>query len=86
MTEFVSGATMMGLFVIAMFFVRYFRHSGDRLFLLFAIAFGILSANRILLGLTDPTAEMRPLLYVARLSAFVLILAGIVDKIRYGRT
>ena len=32
MNEFVSGATMMGLGVIAMFFVRYFRHTGDRLF------------------------------------------------------
>lgn len=85
MSEFVSGASMMGMAVIALFFVRYYRQSRDRLFLLFAIAFGILAANRILLGITDPAADYRPLLYAVRLSAFLIILVAIIDKNRAGR-
>jgi hypothetical protein len=85
MSVFVSGAATMGLGVIAMFFLRYYRQSRDRLFLMFAIAFAILSANRILLGLAEPEGEIRPLLFAVRLSAFLIILIAIFDKNRAGR-
>jgi hypothetical protein len=85
MILFLSGASMLGLAVIALFFVRYYRQTGDRLFLMFAVAFAILSANRILLGFADPAADIRPLLYAVRLSAFLIILVAIIDKNRGGR-
>jgi hypothetical protein len=82
MNQFLSGATMMGCLVAALFFLRFFRETGDRLFAMFAAAFVILGLNRIANVVFNPADEVSPVFYVVRLLAFVLILIAIVDKNR----
>jgi amino acid transporter len=76
----VSGAILMGYAVCALFFFRFWRQTHDRLFLVFALAFGLLGLQRLGLVLTEPLEEWRTGLYIARLLAFLLILGAIVDK------
>jgi uncharacterized membrane protein YeiB len=78
----VSGAILMGYAVCALFFLRFWRQTHDRLFLVFALAFGLLGIQRLALVLTEPVEEWRTGLYVVRLLAFLLILGAIVDKNR----
>jgi hypothetical protein len=82
MQEFISGALMMGLAVAGGFFLRFYRQTNDRLFAYFAVAFWTLALSRIALALVTSANEVRPLFYLLRLAAFVMILAAIVDKNR----
>lgn len=81
-SHLISGAILMGYLVAGLFFLRFWRETRDRLFLIFAIAFVILGAQRIALVLTREMLESQTGLYVVRLFAFLLILAAIVDKNR----
>jgi len=80
---FLWGVCVMGAAVIGTFFLRFWRKTHDRLFLIFALAFWLLGVNWLALTFNrDPTNEIQPLLYLIRLAAFVLIICGIVDKNR----
>ena len=65
-----------------LFFVRFWRDTGDRLFLLFGCAFWLLSLSWLLLAVVAPTDETRPYVYGIRLVAFGLIIAATIDKSR----
>ena len=78
MTAFTAGALTLGYLVIALFFVRFRRESGDRLFTIFAAAFTLLAGQRFALFYYGSEAGLW--LYTLRLIAFVLILFAIVDK------
>ena len=80
--SFLTGVATMGFLVATTFFVRFWRETRDRLFLLFAIAFGALALNRALLALLDPDRESQPYLYLIRLGAFVVIAWAVIDKNR----
>ena len=80
--EFLLGFTAFGCMVIALFFARFWRASGDRFFVLMASAFAIFALNRTVLGFLEEDSEARPALYVVRLVAFVIILVAIIDKDR----
>ena len=67
---------------VGLFFFRFWRDTGDRLFLLFGSAFWLLSLTWLLLALLDPAAETRPYVYAIRLVAFGLIIAATIDKNR----
>ena len=79
---FLHGVSAAGAWVGGLFFVRFWRESGDRLFAYFGAAFWLLSLSWALLGLINPTEETRPYIYAIRLVAFLLIIGGIVDKNR----
>jgi hypothetical protein len=79
---FLTGVTSMGCLVAATFFLRFWYDTRDRLFFLFAVAFGMLSINRAMLGLLALTHERQWYLYVVRLAAFLLIAFAVVDKNR----
>lgn len=79
MAQMISGALVVGYLLAALFFLRFRRETGDRLFLAFAIAFALLAVQRLALALT---AEATTAFYVVRLLAFVMILVAIVDKNR----
>jgi hypothetical protein len=79
---FIWGAIAMGCTAIALCFLRYWRHTRERLFAFFALAFFSFAMNWIGLAFIDPGAELRHTLYLFRLAAFVLIILGIVDKNR----
>lgn len=82
MSDFISGVLVLAYLVAAAFFVRFRRETGDRLFLFFAVAFGLLAVQRSALA-ASALLPLEPVwYYVLRLAAFLLILAGIVDKNR----
>lgn len=76
------GAIAMASLTIALFFLRFWKDTGDRLFLLFALSFGLEGLNRVALALSDQPSEGQPLFYVVRLVSFILILVAIWDKNR----
>lgn len=83
---FLSGATMMGALVCALFFLRFYRKSGDRLFLIFSLAFGIMGLERIIITLSfQPETTDNVFLYLMRLTSFAMIFYAIWDKNRPAR-
>ena len=76
--------TMAGV-VASLYFLRYWKVTGDRLFAFFAAAFALLALNWLALSVIDPAFEARHLIYLLRLSAFVVMIIGIVDKNRARR-
>ena len=80
--QFLWGMLCMAHLVAALLLLRFWRVSGERLFLFFACAFAALCLNWLGLALIDPGQELRHYVYLVRLLAFVLLIAGIVDKNR----
>lgn len=80
--QLIPGAIVMGYAVAGLFFLRFWRQTRDRLFLIFAIAFWLLGVQRLALALTAQMVESQTGLYLVRLFAFLLILLAIVDKNR----
>ena len=80
--DFLYGASAMGCAVAGLYFLRFWRESFDRLFLLFAFAFWLLAVNYALLGTIQFANETRVYIFSLRLVAFCLILYGIFDKNR----
>ena len=79
---FIQGAVAMGCVIAAVFFVRFWNQSRDRLFLWFACAFGLISISYVLLGTITVATEWRVYVFVVRLIAFCLILYGIFENNR----
>jgi hypothetical protein len=82
MDDFLSGASVVAAAAIALFFLRFWRETDDRFFLLFAVAFAIFALNRVALGALDDESEARTIVYLARAAAFGIIVLAIVDKNR----
>lgn len=80
MTDMLTGAIALASTVIALFFLRFWRNSGDRFFLYFALSFGIEGAHRVYSALTYQDSEDSPLHYLIRLLAYGLILWAILEK------
>jgi hypothetical protein len=77
-----SGMLAAGYAVAALFFLRFWRRSGDRLFLFFATAFALLVVQRLGLSWVAFHDGATFGFYALRLVAFLVLLAGIVDKNR----
>lgn len=82
MNQVLLGAIAMGSIIIGLFFLRFWRNTGDRFFLFFATSFGLEGLNRAVLGLYPVSNEYEPFYYLIRLVTFVLILIAIWDKNR----
>ena len=80
MNEFLSGAVTLGHFIAALFFLRFWRKTRDRLFLAFAAAFTLFALNQGLAHLLAVYHEPTSFIYALRVLGFVLILIAIVDK------
>lgn len=80
-----NGAAAMGWLACALFFLRFWRQSHERLFAFFSLAFALLGANSAVSSLMESMDERRYYLYVARLVAFLIILYAIWDKNRASR-
>jgi hypothetical protein len=84
MQLFMLGMISMGFAVAALFFLRFWRASRDRLFLYFAVAFGLEAANRAIYAYNGAHSEEVTFYFSLRLLAFLLILWAIVEK-NWGR-
>jgi membrane-associated PAP2 superfamily phosphatase len=79
---FLSGAISAGYLIIALFFVRFWQSTRDRLFLFFSTAFGLLLVERLVRLAMAVESEWLPTVYLFRLAAYGLILVAIIDKNR----
>ena len=79
------GAIAMASLVAGLFFLRFWRDTGDRLFLFFAVAFLVEGINRAALGFSADPNEGQPFFYFVRFLSFLLILVGIAQKNLGGR-
>jgi len=77
---FMGGAVTLGYLVAGAFFLKFWRKTRDRLFLVFGIAFGLLAINQILAMAIDAGDENVVYAYLLRVLGFVLILVAIADK------
>ena len=84
LSSLLAGAVAMASFVAMLFFLKYWQRTRDNFFLFFALAFGIDSVSRLVVGLTSISDETEPLYYLPRLVSFSLIIAAIVIKNRPG--
>jgi hypothetical protein len=82
LNDLLAGGIVVASAAIGLFFLRFWRMSRDRLFLMFAAAFWIYGFHRVGLSMIADNHEIRTWLYVVRLLAFLLILVAIVDKNR----
>lgn len=79
--SWLSGAIFMAAVVIALFFLRFWRHSRDRLFVYFAFAFFLEALHRLLQVWSTETSDV-PLNYLVRLAEYMLIVIAIIQKNR----
>jgi hypothetical protein len=79
------GGISVAAFAAGLFFLRFWRSTGDRFFLFFAVSFWIEGAHRLALYQWVGSDEASPLYYLPRLVAYGLIIAAIVDKNRKAR-
>ena len=82
LSDFLSGAVAFGFVVCGLFFLRFFRRTGDQFFLPFALAFALLGLGQSILALANIPTEERGPIYLIRLAAFALILFAILRKNR----
>ena len=82
MEQFMMGAIAMASGTAAIFFLRFWRDTGDRLFAIFSTSFMLLGITRLGLAMQDEHLEAQTYWYWVRLVAFLLILLAIADKNR----
>ena len=80
MSDFLQGATFMASVAVALFFLRFWRQTNDRLFAVFAAAFALFAVNRLLLATLDEGSETRTWVYALRAATFLMIAAAVLDK------
>jgi hypothetical protein len=79
---FLSGAVTFGFFVAGLFFLRFWRRTGDTLFLAFSLAFGLLGVAQSIIAVTNVYFDDRSVAYLIRLAAFTIIIVAIGRKNR----
>jgi len=76
------GAIIMGHAIAAVFFLKFWRRTGDGLFLAFAAAFLLMGLVPLLTNAMDIPREEQSPFYLIRLAAFLLIIGAVVAKSR----
>lgn len=83
MHQFLLGAIAMASFAVGLFFMRYWRSTHDRFFLMFALSFFIEAVNRTDMAISQSwNEESLPIHYAVRLLSYALILLAIWGKNR----
>jgi hypothetical protein len=77
---FLTGMTTMGFLIASLFFFRFWRRTGDVLFLAFATAFLLFAIQQGLITLSGIPREERSWTYFIRLVGFGLIISAVVAK------
>ena len=78
MNELLSGLLVAEYATIALFFLRFWTASRDRLFVMFSAAFGVLAVQRLAIALTHERLESGGPLYLLRLGGFIWFIVAIV--------
>ena len=80
LAAFTAGALTLGWLAIGVFFLKFWRRTGDGLFLAFAIAFALLATNQAVPVLFGVASEDQGYIYLLRLAAFLLIILAVFRK------
>jgi len=80
MEGFLLGVISSLSIVAALFFLRFWKRSGDAFFLIFAASFFIEGLNRAAVLFTPKPNEGNAWIYVIRLVSFLLIIFAILRK------
>jgi hypothetical protein len=80
MKFYVWGVLAMASLAPALFFLRYWRSSRDRLFAFFAVAFGLMALQWTLSALTGTDEADHSYVLLLRILAFASIIIGVLDK------
>ena len=80
MPLFLSGMTTMGFIVASLFFFRFWRRTGDEIFVYFGASFCMLAVSQAIGSLVEIPGDDRAWIYLLRLAAFALLIVGIVVK------
>ena len=82
MNQFLLGMLVAFSTAIAVLFLKLWHQSRDRLFGFFSAAFAVLAIDWLVHAVVKPQHESQHLLFLIRLVAFLLIIAGIISKNR----
>ncbi|HEV2399400.1 MAG TPA: DUF5985 family protein [Candidatus Sulfotelmatobacter sp.] len=85
LVPFMLGALAALSLTAGVFFLRFWRDTSDVFFLPFAVFFFVEAVNRVVLLFSPHPNEGSTWIYLSRLLALLLILAGILHK-NYGRS
>ena len=80
MIQFLSGAVTLAHLLAAIYFLRFWRKTSDRLFLSFAAAFLLFALNNLAVSILGAEDERHSYAYILRVLGYVLILFAIMDK------
>lgn len=88
LVQVLLGAVIMGDVIAALFFVRYWKITGDRFFLFFAASFVAIAVSRVVVDEGIPPVGYKPFGYMIRIVSYLFIIAGILYKntVRPNRT
>lgn len=85
MNDLLAGGIATAALLCGLFFLRFWRDTGDRFFLLFAIAFWIEGGDRLLISAYVGPDETSAWYYLPRIVAYGLIMTAIIQKNRPAR-
>ncbi|MDF2757117.1 MAG: conserved rane protein of unknown function [Nitrospira sp.] len=80
------GAVIMGDVLAALFFVRFWKMTGDRFFLFFSASFLAIAVSRVVVDESIPPFGMEAFGYLIRILSYLFIIAGILYKNRGTKT
>jgi len=80
MAAFTAGALTLGWLAIGVFFLKFWRRTGDGLFLAFAVAFALVAVNQAVPVLFGVPSDHQGYIYLLRLAAFLLIILAVLRK------
>lgn len=76
------GGIAIASLTAALLFLRFWKATRDRLFLFFALSFGLEAVNRVVLFLAVGLDQDASIYYIVRLVSYGLIIVAIVEKNR----
>ena len=79
-TQILLGAVIMGDAIAAVFFIRYWRLTGDRFFLFFSASFIAIAVSRVVVDENLPPVGYDPFGYMIRILSYLFIISGILYK------
>ena len=85
LTHVLLGAVIMGDVIAALFFVRFWKMTGDRFFLFFAASFVAVAVSRVVVDEGIPPFGHEAS-YMIRILSYLFIIGGILYKNRGART
>lgn len=77
---FLAGTLCMGFTVCALYFLRFWGRTKDKLFLAFAACFLLLGTGQALTVLLGLPEEERTWIYLLRLTGFMIVIAALLGK------